>query len=155
MAVAIVEQPHGTSTDNFEFKYVKQAENIRTSRRKYHSFYGKGMIGTNTQWRHPEQEPWCVRHRQGERRGGQEASMVGIVDQHLITIVTCVFYNPETKAYQTSASYDLFPQHCQLPTLSDQQHNKEVAKEWIESVQRLKNKPKKAAIKDLKKQLAQ
>ena len=36
-------------------------------------------------------------------------------------------------------------------TLSDQQHNKEVTKEWIESVQRLKNKPKKAAIKDLKK----
>ena len=65
------------------------------------------------------------------------------------------FYNPETKAYQTSASYDLFPQHCQLPTLSDQQHNKEVAKEWIESVQRLKNKPKKAAIKDLKKQATQ
>ena len=26
-----------------------------------------------------------------------------------------------------------------------------MAKEWIESVQRLKNKPKKAAIKDLKK----
>ena len=60
------------------------------------------------------------------------------------------FYIPETKAYRTSASYDLFPQHCQLPALSDQQHNKEVAKEWIENVQRLKNKPKKAAIKDLK-----
>ena len=61
------------------------------------------------------------------------------------------FYIPETKAYRTSASYDLFPQHCQLPTLSDQQHNKNLAKEWIENVQRLKNKPKKAVIKDLKK----
>ena len=62
------------------------------------------------------------------------------------------FCIPETKAYQTSASYDLFQQYCQLPTLSDQQHNMEVAKEWIESIQRLKNKPKKTAIKDLKKQ---
>ena len=61
------------------------------------------------------------------------------------------YYIPETKAYQTSASYHLFPQHCQLPMLSDQQHNKGVAKEWIESVQWLKNKPKKAVIKDLKK----
>ena len=61
------------------------------------------------------------------------------------------FYIQETKAYRTSATYDLFPQHFQLLTLSNQKHNNEVAKEWIESVQRLKNKPKKAAIKDLKK----
>ena len=61
------------------------------------------------------------------------------------------FFIPETRAYRTSASYDLFPQHCQLPTLTEQQHNKEVAQEWIESIQRLKNKPKKAAIKSLKK----
>ena len=81
--------------------------------------------------------------------------MVGIVYQHLITIAICVFYIPETKVYRTSAFYDLFPQHCQLLTLSDQQHTKEVAKEWIESIQRLKNKPKKAAIKDLKKQSTQ
>ena len=60
------------------------------------------------------------------------------------------FYVPETRAYCTSASYNLFPQHCQLPTLTNQQHNKKVAQEWIESIQRLKNKPKKAAIKDLK-----
>ena len=42
------------------------------------------------------------------------------------------------------------PQHFQLPMLTEQQHNKEVAQEWIESIQWLKNKPKKAAIKDLK-----
>ena len=61
------------------------------------------------------------------------------------------FYIPETKAYRITASYDLFSQYCQLLTLSDQQQNREVAKERIKSVQRLKNRPKKAAIKDLKK----
>ena len=121
----------------------------RTSRKypgksAHHSFYGQ--LG---------QELQCMKRWQEERRGRQEASMVGIVYQHLITIATCVFYIPETKVYRTSAFYDLFPQHCQLLTLSDQQHTKEVAKEWIESIQRLKNKPKKAAIKDLKKQSTQ
>ena len=37
--------------------------NLCRTSRKYpdkstcHSFYGKGMIGTNTQWRHPRREP--------------------------------------------------------------------------------------------------
>ena len=61
------------------------------------------------------------------------------------------FYVPETKAYRTSALYDLFSQHCQLPSLLKQQHNKEIAQEWIKSIQWSKNKPKKMAIKDLKK----
>ena len=48
------------------------------------------------------------------------------------------FYVPETRDYRTSASYNLFPQHCQLPTLSEQQHNKEIAQKWIKSIQCLK-----------------
>ena len=51
-----------------------------------------------------------------------------------------IFFVPETQAYRTSASFNLYPQHCQLPTLSEQQHNKTVATEWLESLQRLKNK---------------
>ena len=47
-----------------------------------------------------------------------------------------IFFVPETQAYHTSASFDLFPQHCQLPTLSEQQHNETVATEWLESLQR-------------------
>ena len=38
-----------------------------------------------------------------------------------------------------------------LPTLSDSEHTKTVSNEWIESVQRLKNKPKKKAIQEIKK----
>lgn len=60
-------------------------------------------------------------------------------------------YVPETRAYRTSALFDLFPQHCQLPTLSEQHHNETVATEWLESIQRLENKSKKKAIKELKK----
>lgn len=47
-----------------------------------------------------------------------------------------IFFVPETQAYRTSASFDLYPQHCQLPTLSEQQHNETVATEWLESLQR-------------------
>ena len=59
------------------------------------------------------------------------------------------FYVPETKAYRTSASYDLFPQHFLLPTLPEQQHNKEVAQECIESTQRLKKQAKEDGDKRL------
>lgn len=63
-----------------------------------------------------------------------------------------IFFVPETKSYQTSASYDLFPQHCIILTLTNKEHNKTVTKEWIESIQHLKTKPKKKAIQDIKKQ---
>ena len=61
-----------------------------------------------------------------------------------------IFFVPETQAYRTSASFDLYPQHCQLPTLSEQQHNETVVTEWLESLQRLKNKSKRKAIKEIK-----
>ena len=62
-----------------------------------------------------------------------------------------IFFVPETQAYRTSASFDLYPQHCQLPTLSEPQHNETVATEWLESLQRLKKKSKSKAIKEIKK----
>jgi hypothetical protein len=33
-----------------------------------------------------------------------------------------VYYVPKTQAYHTSGSTELFPQHCQLPTLTPHQH---------------------------------
>lgn len=60
------------------------------------------------------------------------------------------FFFPEIKSYHTSALFDLFPQHCLVPTLTDKEHNETVAKEWIESIQHLKNKPKKNNQRNIK-----
>eukprot|EP00804_Cyclotella_cryptica_P025566 CCRYP_002810-RA/>CCRYP_002810-RA protein AED:0.33 eAED:0.33 QI:0/-1/0/1/-1/1/1/0/369 len=44
------------------------------------------------------------------------------------------FYVPSTKAFRVSGLYDLFPQHCILPTLTPEQHAVEVHKELFESI---------------------
>ena len=46
----------------------------------------------------------------------------------------------KTKSYHVSALFDLFPQYCLLATLTEQQHNKTVTKELLESVECLKVK---------------
>ena len=53
-------------------------------------FTDNDMTGIDIQWRHLGQELLCTKRRQEEYRRGQDASMVGIVNQHLITLVTCV-----------------------------------------------------------------
>ena len=47
----------------------------------------------------------------------------------------CHFYVPETCAYQISASFDLFPQHCALLDLNDKQHAKVIGNELINCIQ--------------------
>ena len=64
--------------------------------------------------------------------------MHGIVDQLWTTTATAIhFYLPETHAYQISASFDLFPQHCTLPDLHAEQHAKVICDELINSIQAL------------------
>jgi hypothetical protein len=50
----------------------------------------------------------------------------------------CRFYVPATRSYRTSGSFDLFPTHCLVPTLNNEQHADEVYEELIESVPRMK-----------------
>ena len=52
------------------------------------------------------------------------------------------FYCPTTKGYQTSASYDLFPQHCLLPEFTPTEHASEVYDELVEAVHKLKGEAK-------------
>jgi len=47
----------------------------------------------------------------------------------------CKFYIPKTRTYRTSASFDLFPQHCMLPEFTPDQHAHEVHDELVESVE--------------------
>ena len=63
------------------------------------------------------------------------------------------FYVPSTKAYRTSGSFDLFPQHCILPTFTPEQHATEVYKELFESVQKLSKPAKKKLITKIAKAL--
>ena len=61
----------------------------------------------------------------------------------------CDFFVPATKAYRTSASFHLFPQHCQLPTFSPPQHAQEVCDELLETIPSLPKAPKRRILRIL------
>eukprot|EP00804_Cyclotella_cryptica_P015310 CCRYP_005417-RA/>CCRYP_005417-RA protein AED:0.07 eAED:0.07 QI:0/-1/0/1/-1/1/1/0/1190 len=63
------------------------------------------------------------------------------------------FYVPSTKAYRVSGSYDLFPQHCILPTFTPAQHTQEVHRELFESLQTLDKPTKRKFLKKIAKAL--
>jgi hypothetical protein len=44
-----------------------------------------------------------------------------------------LYFIPETRAYRTSASMELFPQHCQLPNLTPHQHLRELTNKLADS----------------------
>eukprot|EP00804_Cyclotella_cryptica_P005555 CCRYP_003060-RA/>CCRYP_003060-RA protein AED:0.28 eAED:0.31 QI:0/0/0/1/0/0/4/0/813 len=59
------------------------------------------------------------------------------------------FYVPSTKACRVSGSYDLFPQHCILPTFTPAQHTHEVHRELFESLQTLDKPTKRKFLKKI------
>eukprot|EP00804_Cyclotella_cryptica_P024014 CCRYP_020050-RA/>CCRYP_020050-RA protein AED:0.24 eAED:0.19 QI:0/0/0/0.8/0.25/0/5/0/1018 len=63
------------------------------------------------------------------------------------------FYVPSTKAKLVSGSYDLFPQHCILPTFTPEQHASEVHRELFESIQTLTKPAKRKFLKKIAKVL--
>eukprot|EP00804_Cyclotella_cryptica_P009770 CCRYP_013223-RA/>CCRYP_013223-RA protein AED:0.41 eAED:0.41 QI:0/0/0/1/0/0/4/0/726 len=65
----------------------------------------------------------------------------------------CNFYVPSTKSYRTSGSFDLFPQHCILPSFTPEQHTQEVYNELFESIQKLKKPAKRKFINRVAKAL--
>ena len=65
----------------------------------------------------------------------------------------CRFYIPETGAYRTSGSYDLFPQHCLLPDLSPVQHAEAVHDELVEAIRNLPNSKRKHILTKALKEL--
>ena len=125
----------------------------RTSRKEpkksaYHSFYGNRY-----DWnKHPMAPPGtrAVVYEAPVRRlswgtRGVDGWYCGPAFDHYRNMR---FYILETRAYRNSASYMIFS--ATLPIANTDrttQHNKEVAQEWIESIQRLKNKPKKPLSK--------
>ena len=48
-----------------------------------------------------------------------------------------LFYVPETRAMRISGSFELYPAHCQLPTLTPAEHTTQVAKEFIRCMEHL------------------
>ena len=63
------------------------------------------------------------------------------------------FFVPATKAYRISGSFDLFPQHCILPTFTPEQHVEEVHPELFESAQHLTKPAKKTFLHKMAKAL--
>ena len=106
-------------------------------------------------WHHPALKRLCTSLHKVEHHGVQEASMHGTVALHSITIHyrNCKFYVPSTKAYRTSGSYDLFPQHCILPTFTPEQHTQEVYTELFESIQKLTKPAKRKFLRKVAKAL--
>ena len=58
----------------------------------------------------------------------------------------CIFYVPETRSMRISGSFDLFPQHCVLPTFTPEQHEIEVHNELTDAVHNLNKKSKKKLL---------
>ena len=56
---------------------------------------------------------------------------------------------PDTRAYRVSGSYDLFPQHCLLPELTDVEHATAVHDELVESIAALPTGTKKKMLRRL------
>jgi hypothetical protein len=53
-----------------------------------------------------------------------------------------LYYVPETCAYRISGSAELFPQHCQVPTLSPNEHLHALTEELQTTAQSFKETPK-------------
>ena len=61
----------------------------------------------------------------------------------------CIFFVPETMAYQITASFDLFPQHCSLPKFTPPEHAAEVCMELVESIGKLTKRDRKQILKQM------
>jgi hypothetical protein len=65
-----------------------------------------------------------------------------------------LYYVPETCVYRISRSAELFPQHCQVPNLSQNEHLRALTEELQTTAQSVKETPKgKAMINTLQQQL--
>ena len=62
-------------------------------------------------------------------------------------------YVPEHRSMSISSSFDLFPQHCIMPTFTPEQHAREVQHELVEAIQKLPKKSKSKLLKGLSKKL--
>jgi hypothetical protein len=77
----------------------------------------------------------AVVYEDGDTRGswasrGIDAFYLGPAKDHY----RCdVYYIPETRAYRISGSTELFPQHCQLPSLTQHQHFRALTDELTEN----------------------
>ena len=59
----------------------------------------------------------------------------------------CKFYVPVTRSFRISGSFDLFPQHCIMPTLSPEQHAVAFHNELTECVSNLSKTAKRKLLK--------
>ena len=65
----------------------------------------------------------------------------------------CRFYVPEMRSMQVSGSYDLFLQHCIMPSLTQEQHAKEVNMELKDAAFKLSKRSREKLIKAIKQTL--
>merc|ERR1711906_17630 len=73
--------------------------------------------------------------------------------RYLCMVLWCYFCVPEHRSMHISGSFDLFPQHCIMPTFTPEQHAREVKSELIEAMQNLSTKTRTKLVKELSKQI--
>ena len=131
----------------------------RTSRKDpkllaYHSFHGKRY-----DWNaHPMAPPGTravvyedPKTRRSWAPRGLDAWYCGPSFDHYRNMK---FFVPETGGHRISGSFDLFPQHCLLPTLNPTQHVEAVHDELRESIMALPKKRRQRLQKAIIKSLA-
>eukprot|EP00804_Cyclotella_cryptica_P009769 CCRYP_013224-RA/>CCRYP_013224-RA protein AED:0.47 eAED:0.47 QI:0/0/0/1/0/0/3/0/224 len=108
------------------------------------------MTGTHILWRHQAPKQLYMNPPTAEHHGAPEALMHVTADLPSTTIEIATFMFPQQK---TSGSFDLFPQHCILPSFTPEQHTQEVYNELFESIQKLKKPAKRKFINRVAKAL--
>ena len=64
------------------------------------------------------------------------------------------YFAPETRAYRTSGSAELFPQHCQIPFMSTNDHMKELMHEVVSTLKHMTAKKQRRVLTVFKSKLA-
>ena len=70
---------------------------------------------------------------------GTDAWYLGLSKDHYHC---AILYLPETSAYCISVSFEVFPQHCQVPDLRPAEHMQELKDEIVETLGKLKITPR-------------
>ena len=130
---------------------ILRTARIDPTKSAYHAFHGSKYNWNTHPLAPPGTKAIVYEAPEGRRSWGTRGLDAWYCGPAMDHYRNCEFYVPATRAYRTSASFDLFPQHCQLPTLNECEHAEEVMDELIGSMRKMKRKLKTKLLGKLKK----
>ena len=130
---------------------ILRTSRIDPSKSAYHACHGHKYNWNSHPMAPPGTKAIVYEAPEGRRSWGTRGLDAWYCGPALNHYRNCEFYIPATRGYRTSGSFDLFPQHCQLPTLNEEEHAEEVMDELIGSMKKMKKKFKTKLLGKLKK----